>query len=309
MESKIVLLSKNLMRTAHIRGAYVSAYAKEFLEADDEDILRSWREEWGDDDEIRANVNRAYFEVDDKKTILPELRAEMVRVVGDDWEDFFPTFYSIVENEELLSQLDDKFRVPLQQIAPLFEEFDEALQKYLNTPYPEIEFVIQPLLDLGVKFSCIYFESRIFLTGGSQINKDMAHSFMQQIINFQRYFQKRFGIRIQALALHNSVFTANMNTSLKCFSCYYTLCHEDNFSCFPTDHILCPKMRVLSLEEKHTIYREQGTTGDKQLLQKMRDPISIVYGLVPGDMIEITRELSLGMPSSQAIAYRYVTNS
>jgi len=297
------------MRVAHIRGSYVSKYAKEFLEADDEEILQSWREDWGTDDEIRPHINMAYFAVDEKKTILPELRAELERVVGDDWEDFFPTFYSIVDNEELLSQLDDKFRIPLQQVAPLFEELDDALQRYLNKPYPEVELAIQPLIDLGVRFSCIYFESRIFLTGGSQINRDMILPFVQQIINFQVYFQKQFDIKIHALALHNSVFTANMNIALKCFSYYYTLCHEDNFSCFPTDHILCPKIRVLSLEEKHNIYRQQGSTGDKQLLQKAKDPISVIYGLMPGDMIEITRELSLGMPSSEAIAYRYITNS
>lgn len=313
-ENILILGEKNLARVAEIRGAYISDAVRSFLQADTNTILAEWqRQGFTTDNSVRENISRAYFTVDSKHVFTPEFTRELAEKKGPDWKEFYPDVYALANATPFLHRLDEKYRPHVLSFKPLFEEFDSCLQEFMFRPtslvQEKISSYIPRFTSLGMRVSFIQFEHRLSLQDGKQIKAEEAKIFYQQYTNFRSFFLHRFNIPVHGLVFHNAPLATGVKTVMDTFSSNYTLWNENNLVCFPTDHILCPKIRIMDAQERKDFYEEQGTEGSKQLLQHSTDPISKIYRLVPGDLIEITRDLAfLKMPSEQSIAYRYIIN-
>lgn len=313
-ENILILGEKNLIRTARIRGAYISQAAERFLASDTNTILSEWQQRGlYTDNAIRETLNRVYFTVDSKNVFTPQFIEELVAKKGKDWKEFYPDIYSLVEAKPFVERIDEKFRPYLLAMPQLFEEFDKELQSFSNYPSPQVQNAITQCLPrfraLGLEVSFIQFEHRLCLQGGKQIKAEEARVFFQQYTNFREFFLSQHRIPVHALVFHNAPFATGVKAVMNTFAGNFTLWTEDNLSCFPTDHILCPQIRILSPQERKDVYEEQGSDGSKQLLQHASDPLSKIYRLRPGDLVEVTRDLTfLKMPTEKMIAYRYIIN-
>lgn len=312
-ENILILGEKNLIRVASLRGCYVSEKNTRFLQTDNDTIRSEWHQQGLIDPRaIRESMDQAFFSIDSKNVFTPEFTAELVAKKGEDWKDFYPDIYALAAAPHFINRLDEKYRTYLLAMKPLFEEFSTLLQHFLRQPLGDIQGAIASCISrlsaVGLTVSQVIFEHRLFVQDeGKQIKIEVARVFYQQYTNFRIFFLSKFNIGVHALVFHEVPLSTGVSVVMNTLGTNYTLWNEKNLMCFPTDHVMCPKIRVMSVKESKDFYSEQGTEGKMQLLQHATDPISKIYGLVPGNLIEITRDMDfLRMPSSQTIAYRYI---
>lgn len=312
-ENMLILGEKNLIRVAEIRGCYISDKNRGFLRSDNDTIRTEWHQcGLFDPRSIRESMDQVFFAVDSKNVYTNEFVAELVAKKGTDWKDFYPDIYTLAEATHFINRLDEKYRSYLFAMKPLFEELNTLLQHFLHQPLGEIQSAIAACLArfpaVGLSVSQIIFEHRLFVQDtGKQIKIEVARVFYQQYTNFRIFFLSKFNINVHALVFHEVPFSTGVSVVMNTLGNGYTSWNEKDLMCFPIDHILCPKFRVLTAQESRDIYNEQGTEGKMQLLQHTTDPISKIYGLVAGNLIEIVRDLDfLRLPSSEMVAYRFI---
>jgi len=73
-----------------------------------------------------------------------------------------------------------------------------------------------------------------------------------------------------------------------------------------TQHKLVPKHEIMSNEEKKKLFEEYNITPDQLPKILVTDPVSLIIGAKPGQILKITRK---SHTANKAVSYRFVVES
>jgi len=164
----------------------------------------------------------------------------------------------------------------------------------------------QNQLDILINHKDIDKKLYIKFNLGKSLRPNNIYDYVEDLFNIDEVLNKKDDLLIISIDIANQSIEAMLNQLWIDEKIYVRVIGLDHLQFNILNHTLVPKHRILNENEKLSIIKKYNITDEKQIPNISRfSPVSLVIGLRPGDLCEITRPSRTSITS---LFYRICSN-
>lgn len=192
-------------------------------------------------------------------------------------------------------------------ILEILKDLDYNIEDYNGFSSGEINTMIKEnQLDMLISHKNDKKKIYIKFHLGKSLRPSNIFDFVEDLYNIDEHLTKNDDLMIIAIDSANSSIQSSLNQLWVDEKKYVRVLGISHLQFNILKHTLVPKHRILSENEKSEIFKKYNIKNSKQIPEISRfSPVSLVIGLRPGDLCEITRP---SRTSIQSKFYRICSN-
>ena len=192
-------------------------------------------------------------------------------------------------------------------ILEILETLNYDIDNYNGFSVGEINTMIkQDQLDMIINHKTEEKKLYIKFHLGKSLRPNNIYDYVEDLFNIDELLDKKDDLLIISIDKANQSIETMLNQLWVDEKLYVRVIGLDNLQFNILNHTLVPKHRKLNENEKQAIFKKYNITDKKQIPDISRfSPVSLVIGLRPGELCEITRPSRTSITS---LFYRLCSN-
>lgn len=192
-------------------------------------------------------------------------------------------------------------------ILEILNNLDYEISNYNGFSIGEINTMIKKnQLDMLINHKTEEKKIYIKFHLGKSLRPNNIYDYVEDLFNIDEVLEKKDDLLIISIDKANQSIETMLNQLWIDDKTYVRVIGLDNLQFNILNHTLVPKHKKLNENEKQTILKKYNITDEKQIPDISRfSPVSLVIGLRPGELCEITRPSRTSITS---LFYRICSN-